>query len=325
MSTIDEVANLAGVSKATVSRVLSGSTPVREKTRLQVLAAVEKLNYSPSQAARSLASNKTYTVGLVTTNINTPYYGPAASGIETALRNHDRHVIIASGQNSLEGERDAVDFLIKRQVDALVLVTNFLTEKEIARINKRCPVFVMNQHFPGDRQQNIDYDNFAGGQMAIQYLLSKGHTRIAIVSGPRWKRDADQRYLGSIQAMKEARLKVHWQVEGSFGVADGASHMKTILQLKQKPTAVFFANDMMAIGALRVCHDQGIRVPKDMAIMGYDNWEHSKNFIPSLTTIHMPLYEMAEATALLVLNRVYGTQHKPKRQFQPSLITRESA
>jgi LacI family transcriptional regulator len=116
MSTITQVATLAGVSKATVSRVLSGTTPVKDETKSRVLDAINTLSYSPNQAARSLASNKTYTIGLVASRIDTAYYGPAASGVEKALRGGDRHVIIASGNGSLEGEREAVDFLIKRQV-----------------------------------------------------------------------------------------------------------------------------------------------------------------------------------------------------------------
>jgi LacI family transcriptional regulator len=325
MSTITQVATLAGVSKATVSRVLSGVTPVKEETRSRVLAAIETLSYSPNQAARSLASNKTYTIGLVASRIDTAYYGPAASGVERALRGGDRHVIIASGNGSLEGEREAVDFLIKRQVDALVLVTNFLSEEEVAGINERCPVFVLNQQFPGGEGHSIAFDNFAGGEMATQYLIDKGHQKIATVTGPLWKHDAYQRYLGCQKALQNANLPLHCQYEGNFSAHSGMAQMEAILALKDRPTAVFFANDIMAMGALHVCAQQGIKVPDDMAIIGFDDLDMSKYYAPSITTIKLPLYDMAEAAAYLLLNTIYATKHPIKHRFSPELVVRQSA
>ncbi|NLQ18727.1 LacI family DNA-binding transcriptional regulator [Marinomonas sp. M1K-6] len=325
MSTINQVAKLAGVSKATVSRVLSGTTPVKEETRGRVLNAVKSLSYSPNQAARSLASNKSYTIGLVTSNIDTAYYGPAASGVERALRGGDRHVIIACGNGSLEGEREAVDFLIKRQVDALVLITNFLLEEEIAQINLRCPVFVLNQTFPGGDDHHISFDNFAGGEMATQYLIDKGHRKIATVTGPLWKYDAYQRYLGCQKALEKAGLDLHFQAEGNFSVESGMSHMRSILALENRPSAIFFANDLMAMGALHVCAQQGIKAPEDVAIIGFDDLDMSQYYSPSITTIKLPLYEMAEATAYLLLNSIYRTRFPVKNNFSPELIPRQSA
>jgi len=325
MSTITQVATLAGVSKATVSRVLSGTTPVKDETKLRVLEAVKTLSYSPNQAARSLASNKTYTIGLVASRIDTAYYGPAASGVEKALRGGDRHVIIASGNGSLEGERDAVDFLIKRQVDALVIITNFLSEEEISQINIRCPAFVLNQTFPGGDSHHISFNNFAGGEMATQYLIDKGHRKIATVTGPLWKHDAYQRYLGCQKTLQNADLPLHLQLEGNFSANSGMTHMRTILALEDRPTAVFFANDIMAMGALHVCAQQGIKVPEEIAIIGFDDLDMSKYYSPSITTIKLPLYDMAEATAYLLLNSVYGTHFPVKTTFYPELITRQSA
>ncbi|PYF80971.1 LacI family transcriptional regulator [Marinomonas alcarazii] len=325
MSTISQVATLAGVSKATVSRVLSGVVPVKDETKSRVLEAIKTLSYSPNQAARSLASNKTYTIGLVASRIDTAYYGPAASGVEKALRGGDRHVIIASGNGSLEGERDAVEFLIKRQVDALVIITNFLSEEEISQINLRCPVFVLNQTFPGGDDHVISFDNFAGGEMATQYLIDKGHRKIATVTGPLWKHDANQRYLGCQKALQNAGLNLYFQLEGNFSANSGMTHMQSILEREDRPTAIFFANDVMAMGALHVCAEQGIKVPEDIAIIGFDDLDMSKYYSPSITTIKLPLYDMAEATAYLLLNRVYDIQFPVKNSFFPELIVRQSA
>lgn len=324
-STINQVATLAGVSKATVSRVLSGTTPVKEGTRSRVMEAIDKLSYSPNQAARSLASNKTYTIGLVASRIDTAYYGPAASGVEKALRGGDRHIIIASGNDTLEGERDAVNFLIKRQVDALVLITNFLSEEEISQINLRCPVFVLNQSFPGGEDRHISFDNFAGGEMATQYLIGKGHEKIAAVTGPLWKHDAYQRYLGCQNALQKAGSSLFLQFEGDHSVESGMANMRSILEREDRPTAIFFGNDLMAMGALHICAQKGVKVPDDIAIIGFDDLDMSQYYSPSITTIKLPLYEMAEAAAYLLLNTIYETKYTIKRAFSPELILRQSA
>ncbi|MBJ7555902.1 LacI family DNA-binding transcriptional regulator [Marinomonas spartinae] len=325
MSTISEVAKKAGVSNATVSRVLSGAARVREETRNRVMEAIDTLSYVPNQAARSLASNKTFTVGLVASNIDNIYYGPAAGGVEKALRKADRHAIIASGNDSLSGEREAVDFLIKRQVDALVLVTRYMSEEELAEINRRCPVFVMNQHFDGDHGRNIAFDNFSGGKMAIQYLLDQGHRRIAIVRGPKSKSDASQRYLGSLQAMEAAGLALTYEVEGDFTIESGVKHMQSILRLGERPTAVFLGNDLMAIGALHVCNEHKVKVPEDIAIIGFDDTYLARYTSPSLTTIQLPLFDMANATAKLLLNTIYDCQYDVQTLFSPKLVCRKSA
>ncbi|TYL46960.1 LacI family DNA-binding transcriptional regulator [Marinomonas sp. IMCC 4694] len=325
MSTINEVASAAGVSKATVSRVLSGTTPVKEETRARILAAIETLGYSPNQAARSLASNKSFTVGVVASSVESGYYGPSVGAIERTLRRFDRHVIIASGYKTLIGEQDAVDFLIKRQVDALVLVTNWLSPEQILEINKRCSVFVMNQHFPGDRGKNISFDNFKGGHLALDYLLGRGYRKIAIVSGPLWKDDANQRHQGCLKALSDKGLVPFWHQEGSFERSDGTRHMEAILALPERPDAVFFANDEMTIAALRVCYQQGVKVPEDMAIMGFDDSELANYYSPSITTIRMPLADMAQATAKLLMKRIYGANLEVKAAFEPTLVVRESA
>lgn len=324
MSTITQVAKAAGVSKATVSRVLSGNTPVKEETRLRVQAAIDELGYSPNQAARSLATNKTFTIGLMASDISSIYYGPAASGIENALRACDRHVILADGLGTLKGERDAVEFLIRRQVDALVMLIHWLPEEEVAAINQRCPVFVMNQHYQGDEGRNVDFDNYAGGRLAAEYLLEKGHKKLAIITGPLWKQDASRRYQGFTDVLAERGIPLLQQVESDFSADGGVLSMNQVLASNDRPTATFCCNDMAAIGAIRACMDQGVRIPEDMAILGFDNVSLSNFLSPRLTTINMPLYEMAQATAQLLLNRVYGAEQPVQTCFKPKLVERES-
>lgn len=325
MSTITEVAAKAGVSKATVSRVISGTTFVKEETKSRVLAAIAALNYTPNQAARSLAGKKSYTVGLVLFDINSDYYAPAASAVESALRQEDLHVIIASGQGTQAGERDAVEFLIKRQVDALVLITSFLSAHEFEELEQRCPIFVLNQERSVAQDKTILFDNYQGGFIATEYLLNQGHTKIGNISGPERKTDAMDRVKGYQDALKAKGLKPHWCYEGDFSVNSAIVGMQQLLNRQDKPTALICGNDFMAIGALHVCNQHNIKVPEELAIVGFDDLLVAQYFTPALTTVRMPLFEMADALAKLLLQQIYQKKHRVQTYFAPEMIVRQSA
>ncbi|TBR37553.1 LacI family transcriptional regulator [Marinomonas agarivorans] len=325
MSTITEVAVKAGVSKATVSRVISGTTFVKDETKSRVLAAIEALNYTPNQAARSLAGKKSYTVGLVLFDINSDYYAPAASAVESALRKEDLHVIIASGQGTQDGERDAVEFLIKRQVDALVLITSFLSKDELEDLEQRCPIFVLNQERSMSADKTIQFDNYKGGFIATDYLINQGHSKIGIITGPSRKTDAMDRLRGYQDALQAKGLQSHWHHEGDFSAESAIAGMQTFLAMPDKPTALVCGNDYMAIGALHVCYQHGIRVPDELAVVGFDDLDIAQYFKPTLTTVKMPLFNMADALAKLLLQQIYQKKHSVQRYFAPEMVIRQSA
>lgn len=326
MSTIVEVAAKAKVSKATVSRVISGITPVSEETKQRVLSAIKELDYVPNPAARSLASKKSYTVGLVLLNLNSSYYPPAASAVESALRQENLHVIIASGQGSLDGERQAVEYLIRRQVDALVLMTSYLSEEELAIYNQRCPVFSLNQATSTPAYKTVSFDNYAGGFMATEYLIKQGHTQIATIMGPQHKPDAEARFRGYQDALEQYNLSSCWHTEGAFSPQSGVEAMQCLINSRLKPTALVCGNDHMAMGVLSVCSQNDISVPNDLAVIGFDDMDIAPFSVPALTTIKVPLFDMSESLAQLLLQQVF---HKPyndiQTQFKPKLIIRQSA
>lgn len=325
MSTITEVAAKAGVSKATVSRVISGTTFVKDETKTRVLEAVKALNYTPNQAARSLAGKKSYTVGLVMFDIKSDYYAPAASAVESALRQEDLHVIIASGQGTQEGERDAVEFLIRRQVDALVLITSFLSTEELAELEERCPIFVLNQESSTSPEKTVLFDNYLGGFIATNYLIEQGHTKIGNITGPSRKTDAKDRYRGYQDALKKHGLEPFWSYEGDFSLKSATDAMQEFILLEERPTALVCGNDFMAIGAIYVCHQHNISIPDQLAIVGFDDLAIAQYFSPALTTVKMPLFEMSDALAKLLLQQIYFKKHKVQTHFKPEMIIRQSA
>jgi len=325
MTTITEVASKANVSKATVSRVISGATFVKDETKQRVLKAIKALDYTPNQAARSLASKKSYTVGLVLLNLDSEYYAPVASSIEAVLRQEDLHVIIASGQGTEKGEREAVEFLIRRQVDALVLITSYLSPDALALFNQRCPVFVLNQEYPGSQKKTVLFDNYLGGFMATEYLINKGHTQIGNITGPIQKPDANDRFNGYKDALKKHALQPCCYTEGDFTIQGGIEAMQHLITADNQPTALVCGNDFMAIGAIYTCNQQGISIPDDLAIVGFDDLDIAKYFTPALTTVKVPLFDMSAAIAKLLLQQVFFKNHSVNTLFKPEMVIRQSA
>ena len=325
MATIKDVALLAGVSLATVSRVVAGGAPVKSATRNKVLQAIKTLHYTPNQAARSLASKQSHTIGMVLSDLGAGYFGVAAGSAESRLRAFDKQVIIASGHNSYEGELEAVNFLINRQVDALILMTGHLVAEDFARIDQICPIFTLNQPFRHSQAKATLLNNQFGGYLATKHLLENGHRQLAYLSGPIHKEDATERFLGHQTALKEYQLpksKNHYQ--GDYSITSGTQLMLKILDKEPYITAVACGNDLMALGALEACRQCNIPVPQQVSIIGFDNNELGQYLTPRLSTIHFPLTDMAIATADLLLNHVYQKKLPSTAVFQPHLVIRDS-
>ena len=193
MSSIYEVSKLAGVSLATVSRVINNSDRVRETTKEKVRAAMAELGYTPNSAAQSLAGNRSNTLGMVVSWLDGPFYGPVMSGVEEELRKFNKHVIIASGHGDPEQERDAVSYLKARQVDGLILLTECLDQGYLNELSNELPIYLINQHYDGLDTRNMWLDNELGGYEATKHLIAKGHTNIVCAAGQAHKQDARER------------------------------------------------------------------------------------------------------------------------------------
>lgn len=330
MATIYEVSRLAGVSLATVSRVMNGNSNVREKTKEKVQAAIAQLNYHPSSVAKSLASNKTDSIGILVSELHGPVYGKMMSEIEITLRKAGKHVIISAGHSEADSEKDGIQFLINRNCDALILHVDAISDAELIKINastKAC-IILINRYVPEMKESCIFLNNVHGGYLATNHLVDNGHKSLAYIAGPLWKEDACDRYKGHQRALADAGLSMNDQLmlEGDYREDSGYLGMKELLSRGIPFTGVACGNDEMAAGAMRAVREAGLGIPSDISLVGFDNIMFTRFMYPKLTTIHFPIDEMGRMAADLVMEKRYGQalDCEDKREFDPCLIERDS-
>ena len=207
MATIYEVSKLAGVSLATVSRVMNKSSNVSEKTREKVTAAMEQLGYRPNAVAKSLASNRSNCIGVLVSELHGPFYGAMMGGIESEFRVADKHIVVTASHAELEREKEDIDFLISRNCDALLLHVEAVSDEYLINLSKgKTPIFILNRTVPGLEDNCICLDNEMGGYLATKAILEHGHKDIVYISGPKWKADAQERLAGHHKALKEFKI-----------------------------------------------------------------------------------------------------------------------
>jgi LacI family transcriptional regulator len=326
MATIYEVAKLAGVSVSTVSRVLNGRKTVNKELKEKVDKAVSMLTYRPNSVARSLASNRSDSVGILVSELS-PFFGEMMRAIELTLRKANKHVIITVGGNDLEIEKDGADFLIGRNCDALIMYVDHLTDDMLRKINQdNVPVAIVNRVVPGLEQACITLDDELGGFLATNHLIEMGHTKIAYISGPTIKVDATQRLAGHNRAMREAGLKTDPNLfyQGNYYETGGVDGLTELINKPTEFTALVCANDWMASGAITRAREMGLNLPDDLSIVGFDNDLFAHHLYPQLTTLHNPIYDMGEMAAKYIVNTVYKQKNEIKNLFSPTLVTRNS-
>lgn len=329
MATIYQVSELAGVSLSTVSRVLNENDYVSKKTKQKVLDAMKELGYQPSSIARSLASNRTNSVGILVSELDGPFFGQMMSTIEAQLRAAGKHVIITPGHSEEDKEKNAFEFLISRNCDAIIAHVEAVSNDYLIELNKgKTPIFLMSRYVEEMKDNCISLDNVMGGYLATKHMINRGHKRIAYIAGPQFKPDAADRLTGHKNALLEFNIPFDEQLYfvGDFKETGGQNGLKHFMSLKQQFTALVCANDEMASGAMKYAREHGYDLPKDLAIMGYDNVIFASYLYPTLTTIDNPVEKMGKMAANLVLRDIYKhTGIKINHVFEPALMVRDSS
>ena len=328
MATIYDVSVMAGVSLATVSRVMNNNTKVSDKTKQKVLDAMQVLGYRPNTIAQSLASNCSNSIGVLVSQLDGPFYGPMMTEIETVLRGANKHVIIAAGHSNEIQEKDSVDFLMSRGCDALILDIEAVSDEYLIELSKGpTPIVFINRYIDAIKERCVYLENEQGGFMATDHILSLGHKDIAYISGPLFKLDVRDRLKGHKRALKQYNIDFDDTLyyESDFKEAGGSEAMEHLLSLNKPITAVVCANDQMASGAISVCLEHGLRVPEDISFIGYDNIPFPQYISPKLTTVSNPIHEMGKMAARWVLQHVYNdTEILVESSFSPELFIRTS-
>jgi LacI family transcriptional regulator len=323
--TLDKVARQAGVSSSTVSRIINGTANVSAVKRENVLRIMSELNYHPNVLARGLASGRTMGVGVLTQDISSPFYGSTLRGIEGALQGTGYHPIFISGHWHVQEELEAIDFLISRQVDGVIVLGGGVPDRRLQEVAHRLPVVVMGRSVPGLENQCMRLDNFAGAYQATRHLIELGHRNIAHIAGEPSHRDAQDRTEGYRAALDSAGLPFSPDLvqPGDFHEAAGFLATTRLVEGRSLFSAIFAANDQMAYGARLALHRKGLRVPEDVSLIGFDDLPGSMYTTPPLTTVQQPVEEMGRAAAEAMLRMLRGGQGNVEK-MDVRLIIRES-
>ena len=312
-ATIKDVAREAGVSVATVSRVLNDKGPVSETTRERIRGVANRLRYSPHGAARSLITNRTATVGVLLPDIHGEFFSELIRGIDLAARRRGYHHLV-SGSHGDRTELEAVLRATRGRVDGLIVMSPELDAETLrANLPDTFPVVLLNCASDGAWFDSITIDNQGGACAMVRYLIGLGHRRIALVKGPAGNFDASERQRGYRDALGE--LPSGWsadlEFEGDFSEEAGYRAGVRILELAHRPTAVVAANDGMAIGALSAFRDAGVEVPDDISLAGFDDIPISRFTAPTLSSVRVPIAELG-AMAITRLLHTLDTGNRPE-------------
>jgi len=328
MATIYEVSELAGVSLATVSRVINDSGKVSPKTRDRVLSAMAELNYQPNSIAQSLASRRSNCVGVLVSELHGPIFGSLVSSIEEELSQSGKLTIFAVGHSEDAKEKEGINFLISRNCDALILHLEAVSDEYLLELAEdHTPFVVINRAVKGLENNCISLDNEHGGYKATRHLLELGHRNIAYISGPLTWGDAQDRLAGHKRALAEFGVAFDQQllVEGNYMVPSGYRAMRQLFEGGQAFSAVVCANDEMAVGAIEMIRERGQSIPEDISIVGFDNVRWAPFLSPKLTSVNYPIREMGRMAARLVRREVYDENGvEIQSHFVPDLVVRES-
>lgn len=323
-----DVAKAAEVSIATASRVLAGSNhPVAEETRLRVLRAAEELGYQPNLIARSLRTDQTYTIGIIVENILSPFIPPIVRGIQDRLEMDGYFSIIINAGWDPEAEAEAILTLRKRQIDGIIFVESCLrSSDEVYELADKPHMFV-HRLFNSLSLNSVVPDEHYGAQLATKHLAQLGHRRIAFINGPEGWNATINRLAGYQEELAAWGIPFDPALveQGDWEVQSGYLAAKRLIELADPPTAIFAGNDLMALGAIYAIQEAGLRVPGDIAVVGYDDREFSGFVRPAITTIRMPCEEMGRASAEALLRLINGEAEAIEPILIPGeLIVRQS-
>ena len=326
--TIRDVAKEAGVSAATVSRVINGSSGVSAEKSKRVQQAVERLGYRPNHLARDLSQGTAVdTVGVLVPQLADEFTGTVVTGIERELRKAGLHMLCALSHADPEDEEAALRVFYERRVSGLILVTPSLPDtKLLDYAHRKVPLVLINRRLPELAAHCIHIDNRRAGYLATDYLVSLGHARVVHIAGPLARQDARERLAGFTAALNDHGLERHeWRVleASDFTAIAGEKAMRHLLQ-RGEPSAVFAANDLLAAGALVALRKAGLRVPDDVSVVGFDDRSITQLTQPPLSSIHYPMLEVGCRAARHLADLINKQEVTPLPLLTPRLVERSS-
>ncbi|MBB6733118.1 LacI family DNA-binding transcriptional regulator [Cohnella zeiphila] len=322
---IFDVARRAGLSVVTVSRVLNGAASVRDKNREKVLQAMKELDYRPNASARSLAKGKTGIIGLTLRTLQDSFFDAVAKEINDRLAERGYYLALSV---SPEGEGSPAHSTFKEdRVDGVLLLSPIREDESVLELKRRkIPVVLLDNQMRHSPAPSVIVDNFKGGFDAACHLIGLGHRRISHIAGPGPFLSSRERERGFRAAMAEAGLQPFSVERGTFRISSGYEIAERWIRADRLPTAVFAADDNIALGVMDACKNAGLRLPRDLSVVGFDDQPYAAEFRPGLTTVRQPAGQIARHGVELLLKRIEGApQRSVTVKLEPELVVRESA
>jgi LacI family transcriptional regulator len=332
--TIKDIALLANVSHTTVSRALNDKLRIKNETKEKILSIARDLNYRPDFIARSLVMKRTKTLGLVITTISNPFYVELAQGIEATARGLGYNIILCSTHHDLSVEKQYVDMLRSKGVDGIIFTSAHLGDPNIVVLAEESfPIVLVNRRtYHSLVKEKVDYigvNNILGGFLAVEHLIRLGHRQIAVIGGSAESSVALERLEGGKKALQaytlEQRKDYFW--EGDFLKESGYRGGKRFLEMAEPPTAIFAANDYMALGTYQAIAERGLRIPEDIALVGFNDIEFTGMKGIDLTTIGQKKFEMGALAVKTLVEKIEGGESKSSTKeilLKPELIIRKT-
>jgi LacI family transcriptional regulator len=321
-----DVAKHAGVAQATVSRVLRNSPNVSEDTRVKVERAFRELGYRPNGPARAMRTRQTDTIGVVVSRIDNPFYPEMLQAISVELEAIGKRMIVWNSQGA--GEESATDAVRQRLIDGLIFTTATRDTQPLREaLAVSAPVVLANRTLRGAACDQIESDSLRGGQAVVDYFVSGGHRKVAMIGGMEGVSTSEKRLAGFKAGIERAGLSFSedCHLRGDFTHGRAEEIFAEFMSRKQKPTAIFCVNDVTAFGAIDMARRMKVRVPEDVWIVGYDDIKMSSWSAFDLTTVRQQIPKMAKLAIDCLLDRIAGKSHKPRRiTIEPTLVVRGS-
>lgn len=329
--TIYDVAKAAGVSIATVSKVINNTGNMRDTTRERVKQAIIELNYQPNMVASALTGKGTETIGLLVPDISNPFFAEMARTIEDRAHEVGMSVIICSTDTDAEKEKKYIDLLKRKQVDGLIIAATIQDIELLEDLKEgTIPIVMLTQDDVGLGLTSVSVDDFKGGFDATHYLINSGHKNIAIIA--EYANSSRMRIYGYRDAHEEENLPIDEQniYRTTARIENGRKVMLEMVKNKKVPTAIFACNDLIAIGVIQGAKEAGLRIPKDLSVIGFDDTILAEIVAPRLTTVSQPIADMGKKTVDLIIEKIdrqkedTSVEEKERILFNPTMIMRDS-
>lgn len=326
--TIGDIAKMANVSKTTVSRIINNKTEgFSAATKEKIIKLIEESNYKPSMIARGLVTKKTKTIGLIIPDITNPFFPSLVRGAEDCANKMGYHIFLSNSDTSIKKESEYLRAFIDKSVDGVILASNTSSDYKLLKQNN-IPCVLLDRHVNSeDYDAGVFLNNIKGAYLAAKLLLEHGHERIVFITGSLSITTSADRLKGYKKAFEEKGKPLHDDliVEGDYQIRSGYELTAKLIKQQKKFTAIFAANDLMAIGAIKALKAGNFKIPEDVEVIGFDNIEVSQIIEPSLSTVTQPVYEMGARGAKMLINIIEGKKIRKRNIIlEPGLVLRES-